>query len=138
MTLEEYVSQPRILHGVFLVTMVLMAVSGEVVAPHSGRADWSPTIVVAFTLSGVAALAAALSLRRRMIGSAMETLRRSPADPEALRRWKSASVVSATMSEAIALHGFCLRVLGIELAVAVPFYLGGLALLILTWPRRPE
>lgn len=54
-----------------------------------------------------------------------------------LARLRLYYIISYTLSEAVALYGFALRMIGADRADAVPFFLGAVALFLLCYPRMP-
>jgi hypothetical protein len=71
------------------------------------------------------------------IRPAFDTLQLRPDDPAALQQWRTGAILTAVLLEAVALYGFALRFLGASLKVSVPFYLVGIALMLLWWPQKP-
>lgn len=126
----------RILQMALLVSVVLYAVIGELAGPHQPK-DVKQVQVILMML-GVALVAAIVILRQRMVRPAEDTLRAQPEDAVALARWRAGNIVTFALSEAIALHGLVLRMLGARLQAAVPFYAAAAVFLVVLGPRRPE
>lgn len=53
-------------------------------------------------------------------------------------RLRASYILCYALSEAVALWGFMVRVLGGERAEAIPFFLGAVVLFLLCYPRLPE
>ncbi|MGH9530863.1 MAG: hypothetical protein ACRD2Q_00620 [Terriglobales bacterium] len=134
--MEEKLRVLRVIHVALLLSCLLYAYIGKVVGPKEpGDVQ---IFLIAFAFLGVTDVGIAMVLRSRIVGSAEEVLRQSPADALALQRWMSGHFIGYAMAEAVALFGLVLRMLGGTLVQALPFY-GAAVLLLLMWmPRKPE
>lgn len=89
--------------------------------------------LVALTVAGMV-----FAVRRLFVLRSEPTLALQPEDRAALNRWRSGYIITFALSEAIALFGFVLRVVGFSLAQTAPFYLAGFVLMLFFRPRRPS
>jgi hypothetical protein len=87
---------------------------------------------MALLLAGIA-----LFFRRKRIGPAIDRLRDQPDDRGAMQSLTAASILSVVLAESIVLLGYALRFLGATRWQSVPFYLAGIFLMLLWWPKRP-
>jgi hypothetical protein len=76
-------------------------------------------------------------VRRQKIAPAIERLRDQPDDRGAIQNLTAGSIVSVVvLAESVVLCGFALRFLGGTRPQAAPFYLAGVFLMLLWWPKR--
>ncbi len=131
--IESVVRQMRMLHWGLLVSLVLYVVVGEKLGPAEARGPehlaraFIPLLILT---AGVAAV-----IRQRMVRPAEEALQLRPDDLAALGRWRSGSLISYVLCEAVALYGFVLRMLGQTLWQAGPFYAVAILLMLVWTPR---
>jgi hypothetical protein len=118
----------------FIAIVVYVAVAER--AQHQlidmNRAFLAGLSVVAAILIGIA-----LYVQVKVVRPALETLQSKPDAVSALASWRSASLVSYVVAEAIVLFGLCLRFLGGARALCIPFYFVGILLMLFLFPRRP-
>jgi uncharacterized integral membrane protein len=90
-------------------------------------------------LSVIAAIivGAVLYVQVKTVRLVLEKLQSKPNDVASLSSWRSASLASYVMAEAVVLFGFCLRFLGAARVLALPFYGVGLVMMLFLFPRRP-
>ena|SRR5579872_5845243 len=119
----------RILRIVLMVTIVIYVLLGEGMI-RSHEQPTNRNVYFAFTAVAIAMVLLCFAIRRFMIARAESRLASDPENVEALHRWNGGFIVTYAFSEAIALLGFVLRVLGFTLAQAAPFYVVGFFLLI--------
>jgi len=124
----------RIWYSVMLIAIVLYVIVSER-AQHQlidmNRAFLAGLGVVAAILVGIA-----FYVQVKVIRPALEILQAKP-DPAAMASWRSASLASYVIAEAIVLFGLCLRFLGGARTMSIPFYIVGLVLMLFLFPRRP-
>ena len=126
----------RLIHGFLLFSMFIYMGLGQIFVPHEQR-EIKPAFMIVMVVVSLATACVVLFIRAQRILPAMETLRARPDDGPAIARWRIGSVLSYALSESVMLCGFALRVMGASLALAVPFYIGAVLLMVLLWPRRP-
>jgi hypothetical protein len=125
----------RIIHGTFIVTVFLYLYVLSIV-PHQ-PADIAPSMYWGLVAIAFFALLAALFVRKRMVGVALERLRVAPDDAAALGNWRKFGILACALLETIALFGFSLRILGADWAHVAPFFVVAVGTLLLTFPQRP-
>jgi cytochrome b561 len=122
-----------------LVSIVLYVYVGETVAGKNLRTPApNPPFYFAITLVGIAIVGMIFALRRLFVLRAEQELAARPEDPAALMRWRSGYIITYAMSEAIALLGLVLRLIGSSLSQAAPFYFVAFILMLFFGPRRPS
>jgi hypothetical protein len=126
----------RLIHGFLLFSMCIYMGLGQIFVPHEQR-EIKPAFMIVMVVVSLATACIVLFIRAQRILPAMETLRARPDDAASAARWRIASVFGYALTESVMLYGFALRVMGASLALAVPFYIGAVLLMVLLWPRRP-
>ncbi len=129
---ESAVRLTRIVHAVFLLSIIFMAVAAEKAAPLDAKDVRMLQGVLA--LACISDLGFALWFRRR-IPRAVEALRAKPEDPAPLEQWRTANLVTFAVCEAIALFGVVLRFLGGSFGDSAPFYAVAILMMLVWTPR---
>jgi hypothetical protein len=119
-----------------MLSVVLYVFVGETVAPNARTAPNS-AFYFAITLVAIVMVGMIVVTRRLLVRRSEELLAAEPSDSAALMRWRAGYIVTYAMSEALALLGFVLRILGFTLSQVAPFYIAGFALMLFFGPRRP-
>lgn len=119
-----------------MVSIVLYALVGEMVGRNSSSTP-DNSIYFAVTLAAVIAVALIVVMRRLLVLRAESLLAKQPEDQGALARWRTGYIVTYMLSEAVALFGLVLRMLGFSLSHVATFYAVGLILMMFFGPRRP-
>jgi len=135
LTLDNSIRSIRIIYAVLLFKMILYVLTAEKLShqePHDIHTIW-----LAFLVSGLMIVAVALSFRIKMLEPAGETLQAKADDQRALARWRAGNILSFVLVETVALFGFVLRFIGGTTWQSLPFYVVGIALMLVWWPRRP-
>jgi hypothetical protein len=78
-----------------------------------------------------------LVVRRTLVLQSAVALATRPNDVAALNRWRAGHIMTYALSEAIAIFGFALRIMGFSLSQVASFYIAGFILLLFFGPRRP-
>jgi hypothetical protein len=135
-SLDAIMRELRIFFATFVVSVVAFAVVGEVV-PTERNTDLD---IMLFPLAFVAmsALGLGVYLRRSALEPAREALRRNPEDAPAMEAWRRGHVLSFVFSESVALFGLVVRLVTGSREYALPFFVAGVAALIVWAPRRPN
>lgn len=125
----------RIWYSIMFIAIVLYVVVSE-------RAQHQLIDMNRAFLAGLGVIAAilvciALYVQVRVIRPALETLQGKPDALASLASWRSASLASYVIAEAIVLFGLCLRFLGGARTLSLPFYFIGILLMLFLFPRRP-
>ena len=126
----------NMIRAAMLMAIVVYMFIGEKIAV--GRSPGSTIVFQAVAAVSVMTVVSLFILRRIMVLPALATLRNSPADVQALGRWRAGYIVSYALCEAVALYGFVLRVLGFPFSQVVLFYVASLGLLLYYRPQLPQ
>jgi hypothetical protein len=125
----------RILQIAMLVSIALYILVGERVGSVRQLSD--PTIFYVLSMVTVTIVGVILVVRRTLVAHSAGILRDRPNDGTTLGRWRAGYVMTYALSEAIALFGLVLRIIGFSLSQIAPFYVAGFILLLFYGPRRP-
>lgn len=125
-----------IVHGILLFSMFMYVFVQEKILVHHTRA-MDRTLLTGFAVQGISIIAIAAFLRFKLVSTAMDALRSTPADGNSLAKWRRGALVCDILAESVVLLGFALRALGATIQQAAPYYAAGVLLMILWWPRRP-
>lgn len=134
--MDASLKQLRILQVAMLGAVALYVVIGEVV-PHSVQ-PINPILLQALALLAASTVFVLFFLRRLLVRRAEPALAGSSVDNTALARWRTGVILTLALSEAIALYGFVLRMLGFSLSEVAPFYVAGFTLMLFLGPRKPS
>ena len=126
----------RIIHGTVLVAMGLLVDTAEVLTPHEPR-DLGRILPIVFGIVSLQVIGLALYFRTTKIRPALEILQLKPDDPKALQQWRAGGILTAVLMDTVVLFGFSLRFVGAAPKISLPFYIAGIALMLLWWPRKP-
>jgi hypothetical protein len=135
-TIEGSLRNIRIVHGVILFAMVLIIYNGEVLIPHKLR-DLGRILPIAYGIVSLHVIGLALYFRTTKIRPALEILQLKPDDPKALQQWRAGGILTAVLMDTVVLFGFSLLFIGAAPKISLPFYIAGIALMLLWWPQRP-
>jgi F0F1-type ATP synthase membrane subunit c/vacuolar-type H+-ATPase subunit K len=120
-----------------LVSIALYVLIGERVGQTMVRAP-NRNLYFVLTLVAITTVGMMFAVRRLFVLRAEATLAAQPEDTAALNRWRSGYIITYALSEAVAVFGLVLRILGCTLSQVAPFYLVGFVLMLLFGPRRPS
>ncbi len=123
----------RIMWAAFLIHMGMVAFMAEYLSKGGVRPIDS--FYYAFCAVVAVEIAVALLLRNNL-DAAYDALRLNVEDKSALMERHKWHIFLFAISESIVLFGFVLRFLGTPLLYCVPFYAGGVLLLLLSAPRK--
>ena len=104
--------------------------------PHQ-RSNDIRILYNAFLLLALLLVAIALFFRQKKTAPAIERLHDQPNDRGAIQNLMAGSILSVVLAESVVLYGFALRFLGATRPQAAPFYVAGIFLMLLWWPRQP-
>jgi hypothetical protein len=123
----------QIIRAAMLAAIVLYVVIAHMLLPHRP----APTITVLYIVTFVAVMDVILLifLRRMFLSRPAAAVALQPADGKALVQWRAGYLLTYALSEAIALLGLVLNVLGFTVRQALPFYVAGFALILFFRPR---
>lgn len=125
----------RMLQWAMLGSIVLYGIVGAVAGPVARGVD--PTLSYLFATLSVAIVGAILVVRRTLVLRAAASLATDAEDRVSLRHWSTGFIITYALSEALPVFGLILRFTGSPVQASMPYYLGGLVLLLFFWPRQP-
>jgi hypothetical protein len=125
----------RVVQLAMLGSILLYAVVGELVGPKARAVN--PAVSYIFTTMGVAIVGIIFVVRRTLVLRSAETLAANPEDSLTLNHWKTGYVATYALCEALAAFGIVLRFMGFNFQQSLPFYVGGLVLLLFFGPQKP-
>jgi hypothetical protein len=120
---------------VMIVSILLYALVGELAGP--GARAVNPALSYMFSTMGVAIVGIIFVVRRTLVLRSAESLASNPDDSLTLNHWKTGYIATYALCEALAVFGIVLRFMGCNFQQSVPFYVGGLVLLLFFGPRNP-
>jgi hypothetical protein len=137
--IEAMESALRLLRMVQIAMLVSIALYVFVGEEAAGRAAApNPTMSYAISFVSITIVGVIFVVRRTLVLPSEIHLRAQPDDVVVLARWRSGYIFTYALCEALALFGLVLRMVGFTLAQVWPYYVGGFALMLLCWPRRPR
>jgi hypothetical protein len=125
----------RVIQIAMLVSVGIFVVTGEMVGSIPRFSD--PTLFYALSLATITIVGVILVVRRTLVLQSAVTLAARPNDLATLNRWRAGYVMTYALSEAIAMFGLVLRLIGFSLSQVASFYIAGFILLLFFGPRRP-
>jgi hypothetical protein len=125
----------RALQIAMLSAIVIYVLVGELVG-SSRSAD--PITYYVLSLATITIVGVILVVRRTLVRQSESMLAIRPGDALTLNRWRAGYIMTYALSEAIALFGLILRILGFSLSQVLSFYVAGFAMLLFFGPRRPR
>ena len=120
-----------------MVSVALYVIVGEELA-HASQVAPDSTLYFGITLVAVVLVAMIVVLRRWFVVPAEAALAKQVEDRTALGRWQMGYIITYALSEAVALFGLVLRMIGFSLSQVATFYVVGLILMMFFGPRRPS
>ena len=93
------------------------------------------TFLTVFVILLIAMPATIVIMRKLTIAKAEPMIRSNPNDAAALLKWRAGQIVTVAMLEGIVLYGLVLRFVGATRTQAAPFYVVGIAGMIIFWPK---
>ena len=124
----------RVIHVVFLVALVLYLYVTERFVSGNGS-QVSPQFLYAMTAMAGFDLMIAVYFRRAKLRPALEKLQRDVNDAEALKQWRSATIICMVLTLSVALYGLALRFIGASRQTSWAFYFAAFVVLILWRPK---
>jgi len=125
----------RVIQIAMLLSVGLFVVVGEMVGSIPKLSN--PTLFYALSLATITIVGVILVVRRTLVLQSAVTLAARPNDVATLNRWRAGYVMTYALSEAIAMFGLVLRLIGFTLSQVASFYIAGFILLLFFGPRRP-
>lgn len=133
--MESAIKVVRAIQIGLLVSVVLYVVVGERVGSVPRLND--PVVFYVLSLATITIVGVILVVRRTLVLQSAAALAARPNDLATLSRWRAGHIMTYALSEAIAIFGFVLRIMGFTLSQVAYFYIAGFILLLFFGPRRP-
>jgi hypothetical protein len=134
-SMENAIKIVRLIQIAMLLSVGMFVVAGEMVGSIPKLSN--PTLFYALSLATITIVGVILVVRRTLVLQSAVTLATRPNDLATLNRWRAGYVMTYALSEAIALFGLVLRLIGFTLSQVASFYIAGFILLLFFGPRRP-
>jgi hypothetical protein len=132
---ENAIKIVRVVQIAMLLSVGMFVVAGEMVGSIPKLSN--PTLFYALSLATITIVGVILVVRRTLVLQSAVTLATRPNDVATLNRWRAGYVMTYALSEAIAMFGLVLRLIGFSLSQVASFYIAGFILLLFFGPRRP-
>jgi hypothetical protein len=126
----------RLIHLALMVSMLLYLYIMRMV-PAGPSEMLNPTFLWALYITAVATLGMGQWMRSKQLPIAFETLRTKSDDAASLGRWRTGVIISDALAEAVVLYGFTVHMLGGTAKEVAPFFIAGLAAMLIWWPKQP-
>lgn len=133
--MENAIKIVRLIQIAMLLSVGIFVVTGEMVGSIPKLSN--PTLFYALSLATITIVGVILVVRRTLVLQSAATLATRPNDVATLNRWRAGYVMTYALSEAIAMFGLVLRLIGFTLSQVASFYIAGFILLLFFGPRRP-
>lgn len=133
--MENAIKIVRLIQIAMLFSVGIFVVTGEMVGSIPKLSN--PTLFYALSLATITIVGVILVVRRTLVLQSAATLATRPNDVATLNRWRAGYVMTYALSEAIAMFGLVLRLIGFTLSQVASFYIAGFILLLFFGPRRP-
>ncbi len=133
--MENAIKIVRLIQIAMLLSVGIFVVAGEMVGSIPKLSN--PTLFYALSLATITIVGVILVVRRTLVLQSAVTLATRPNDVATLNRWRAGYVMTYALSEAIAMFGLVLRLIGFSLSQVASFYIAGFILLLFFGPRRP-
>jgi hypothetical protein len=133
--MENAIKIVRLIQIAMLLSVGMFVVAGEMVGSIPKLSN--PTLFYALSLATITIVGVILVVRRTLVLQSAVTLAARPNDAATLNRWRAGYVMTYALSEAIAMFGLVLRLIGFSLSQVASFYIAGFILLLFFGPRRP-
>jgi len=125
----------QIIRAAMLAAIVLYAVIAHVLLPP--RPAPEPMMLHIVALLSMIDVMGIVLVRQLFVSRSLSVLATQPSDTRARSRWRVGYLLTYFLSEAIAVLGLVLNVLGYTIRQATPFYVAGFALILFFRPRPP-
>jgi F0F1-type ATP synthase membrane subunit c/vacuolar-type H+-ATPase subunit K len=133
--MESAIKVVRAIQIAMLVSVLLYVIVGERVGtvPQLNH----PVLFYVLSLVTITIVGVILVVRRTLVLQSAAALAARPNDAATLGRWRTGHIMTFALSEAVAIFGLVLRLLGFSLSQVASFYVAGFILLLFFGPRRP-
>jgi len=133
--MESAIKVIRAVQIAMLVSVVLYVAVGEGIGSVPRLNN--PVLFYVLSLVTITIVGVILVVRRTLVLQSAVTLATHPNDAATLSRWRAGHFMTYALSEAIAIFGLVLRIIGFSLSQVASFYIAGFILLLFFGPRRP-
>ena len=133
--MENAIKIIRAIQIAMLLSVAIFVLAGEMIGSIPRLSD--PTLFYALSLATITIVGVILVVRRTLVLQSAVTLAARPNDVATLSRWRAGYVLTYALSEAVAMFGLVLRLIGFSLSQVASFYIAGFILLLFFGPRRP-
>src|SRR5438445_12022009 len=106
-----------------LLSVLLLVIAGEMVGSIPKFSN--PTLFYVLSLATITIVGVILVVRRTLVLQSAVALASRPDDAATLGRWRAGHIMTYALSEAIAIFGLVLRILGFSLSQVASFYIAG-------------
>src|SRR5882762_3160729 len=118
----------RAIQIAMLVSVVLYVIVGEGIGSVPRLNN--PVLFYVLSLVTITIVGVILVVRRTLVLQSAAALATRPNDAATLSRWRAGHIMTYALSEAIAIFGFALRIMGFSLSQVASFYIAGFILLL--------
>jgi hypothetical protein len=132
---ESAIKIVRLIQIAMLLSVAILVIAGEAVGSIPRLSN--PTLFYVLSLATITIVGVILVVRRTLVLQSAATLASRPNDVATLNRWRAGYIMTYALSEAIAMFGLLLRLIGFSLSQVASFYIAGFILLLFFGPRRP-
>ena len=133
--MESAIKVVRAIQIAMLVSVVVYVLVGEGIGSVPRLNN--PVLFYVLSLATITIVGVILVVRRTLVLQSAVALASRPDDAATLGRWRAGHIMTYALSEAIAIFGLVLRILGFSLSQVASFYIAGFILLLFFGPRRP-
>lgn len=133
--MESAIKVIRALQIAMLVSVILYVAVGEGIGSVPRLNN--PVLFYVLSLVTITIVGVILVVRRTLVLQSAAALANRPNDSATLSRWRAGHIMTYALSEAIAIFGLVLRLIGFSLSQVWSFYIAGFILLLFFGPRRP-
>jgi cytochrome b561 len=133
--MESAIKVIRAVQIAMLVSVILYVAVGEGIGSVPRLNN--PVLFYVLSLVTITIVGVILVVRRTLVLQSAAALANRPNDSATLSRWRAGHIMTYALSEAIAIFGLVLRLIGFSLSQVWSFYIAGFILLLFFGPRRP-
>lgn len=133
--MESAIKLIRAVQIAMLVSVILYVVVGEGIGSVPRLNN--PVLFYVLSLATITIVGVIFVVRRTLVLQSSVALAARPNDAATLNRWRAGHIMTYALSEAIAIFGLVLRLIGFSLSQVAYFYVAGFILLLFFGPRRP-
>lgn len=124
----------RIVYGGILIHMILVIILGEFYLRFQA-VSLDVNILIGIGILCFGMLGFTIFVRRKVVTSAVEALRRHPDDKKSIHKWKLGNIICFVILDVIVVFGLMIQITGENRILELPFYIVGIGLMLLWWPK---